>query len=125
LFRGGCPANGPCSYTLIDKNTEKTIDDFGQLICIDTEIEGNKKYQFDFLVYFSENYDKLKIYYVNSKKILTIPFSTKRNNLNAVTSEYQFTNMKVEGNILTLYYTRSDYKNSNLKINLKNKKYSL
>ena len=124
LFRSGCPANGPCIYTLIDKSTGKKVDEFGQLICIDTDVREDKKYQFDFVVYFSENYDKIKIYYLNSKKKLTIPFDATKNNLTAVIPEHQFDKMNLEGNILTIYYTTTENKELKLKINLTNKKYS-
>ena len=124
LFRSGCPANGPCMYTLIDKSTGKKVDEFGQLICIDTDVREDKKYQFDFVVYFSENYDKIKIYYLNSKKKLTIPFDATKNNLTAVIPEHQFDKMNLEGNILTIYYTTTENKELKLKINLTNKKYS-
>ena len=124
LFRSGCPANGPCTYTLIDKSTGKKVNEFGQLICIDTDVREDKKYQFDFGVYFSENYDKLKIYYFNSKKMLTIPFNARKNNLTAVIPEQQFDKMNLEGNILTIYYTTTENKELKLKINVTNKKYS-
>ena len=124
LFRSGCPANGPCIYTLIDKSTGKKIKQFGQLICIDTDIREDNKYQFDFVVYFSDNYDKLKIYNVNTKLILTIPFDAKANNLTAVIPEQQFDKMKLQGNILTIYFTTTENKELKLKINLANKKYS-
>jgi len=123
LFRSGCPANGPCIYTLIDKSTGKKIDEFGQLICIDTDVREDKKYQFDFVVYFAENYEKLKIYYINTKRTLTIPFDAKRNNLTAVIPEQQFDKMNLKGNILTIYYTTTENKELKLKINLTNKKY--
>ena len=124
LFRSGCPANGPCLYTLIDKSTGKKIKEFGQLICIDTDINEDKKYKFDFVVYYSDNYDKLKIYNVNTKHILTIPFDAKRNNLTAVIPEQQFNKMELKGTILTIYFTTTENKQLNLKINLANKKYS-
>lgn len=124
LFRSGCPANGPCIYTLIDKTTGKKVNEFGQLICIDTDVRDDKKYKFDFIVYFSENYAKLKIYFVNSKKTLTIPFDAKRNNLTSVVPEQQFEKMNLERNILKIYYTTSENRQLELKINLTNKKYS-
>jgi hypothetical protein len=124
LFRSGCPANGPCMYSLIDKSTGKLIKKFGQLICIDTDIREDKKYQFDFVVYYSDNYDKLKIYNIYSNQILTIPFNAKQNNLTAVIPEQQFDKMKLNGNILTIFYTTTENKELNLKIDLTNKKYS-
>lgn len=124
LFRSGCPANGPCIYTLVDKNTGKKIDHFGQLICIDTDVRQDQKYQFEFIVYADNSYKNLIIYYPDKKKLLTVPFDMHRNNLTAIIPEYQFDIMKLDGSILTLFYTRTDNKKLNLKINLKNKKYS-
>jgi len=123
LFRSGCPANGPCLYTLIDKTTGKKIDEFGQLICIDVDIRDAKQYQFDFLVYADSNYKKIIINYPDKKKVLTIPFDFQRSNLTAAIPEYQFDRIKLKGSLLTLFYTRTDNKILNLKINLKNKKY--
>lgn len=122
LFRSGCAANGPCIYTLIDKTTGKKIDEFGQLICIDTDIKDEKKYPFEFLVYADSNYKRIIIYYPDTKKVLKVPFDFEKNNVTAVIPEYQFDRMEVSGNILTLYYTTSENKKLNLKINLKNKK---
>lgn len=122
LFRSGCAANGPCIYTLIDKTTGKKIDEFGQLICIDTDIKDEKKYPFEFLVYADSNYKRIIIYYPDTKKVLKVPFDFQKNNVTAVIPEYQFDRMEVSGNILTLHYTTSEDKKLNLKINLKNKK---
>jgi hypothetical protein len=123
LFRSGCPANGSCIYTLIDKKTGKKVHEFGQLICIDAEIREGTKYQFDFIVYPDKNYKNLIIDYINVKRKLKIPFDFQKNNLTAVVPEYQFDKMKMNRNILTLLYTRTDDKEINLKINLNNKKY--
>lgn len=118
LFRSGCPANGPCIYTLIDKITGKKIDEFGQLICIDTDVKYDKKYQFDFLVYADNSYKNIIIHYPDKKQELTIPFDFQRNNLTAVNPEYQFDHMIQNGNLLTLYYTTSTEKKLKFKINL-------
>ena len=126
LFRSGCPANGPCVYTLIDKSTGRKVKEFNQLICINTDLEWNdsKNYPFNFIVYFAEDYESLKIYYVDTKHILTIPFSAKKNNLTAGVPEYQFENMTLTNNLLKLFYTTTDNKELILKVNLLNNKYS-
>ncbi|RZK26050.1 MAG: hypothetical protein EOO43_03915 [Flavobacterium sp.] len=124
LFRSGCPANGPCNYTIIDKNTGKKLDEFRQLICIDTHVTQEEKYQFDFIVYADSTYKKIIVNYPDTKYVLTIPFDFQRNNLTARIPEFQFHNMKKNGNILTLFYTTTDDNKLDLKINLKNKKYS-
>ena len=122
LFRSGCPANGPCTYLLIDKSSGKQIAEFGQLICIDTDLRDSKKYQFDFVVYFSEDYGKMEIYYVNSKKRLIIPFDTERNNFTSIIPEYQFDRMDLNGDMLTLDYTTDEQEKMQLKLNLTERK---
>lgn len=112
LFRSGCPANGPCIYTLIDKTNGKKIKEFNQLICIGTDVQWEKSfpYQYNFVVYFTDNYDSLKIYYIDTKQLLTIPFNVIKNKLTSVNPEYQFNKMTLKGNLLELYYTTDDKK---------------
>ena len=119
LFQNGCPANGPCIYTLIDKNTGNKIEEFDQLICIDTE---DGKYNFDFIVYLSDTTDHLIIYYVDSNKTLQVPFEQKK--LKEIVPEYQFEEMSLNKNILTLLYVLGDDKKRTLNIDLNDKKYS-
>lgn len=69
LFRSGCAANGPCIYTLIDKTTGKKIKEFGQLICIDTDFQDEKKYHLEFLVYADSSYKKIMVSIYNSTQI--------------------------------------------------------
>src|SRR5690606_1850190 len=123
LFRSGCPANGPCIYTLIDKNNGNKIKEFDQLICIDTDIkwENSHKYNFDFVVYLSDTTDHLIIYYVDDNRILKIPFKEK---LTSVIPQHQFDEMTLNNNILTLTYELDDNKKKTLNINLNDKKYS-
>jgi len=124
LFRGGCPANGHCIYTLIDKKNGKKIKQFEQLINIDTDIarQNPHPYQFDFVVYLSDS-NNLKIYYIDSKKTLTVPFRAFKDISNSILPEFQFKEMTLKDDLLTLYYETDDKKNKVLKINLKNKKY--
>jgi hypothetical protein len=125
LLRGGCPANGPCRYSLIDKTTGKKIDEFGQLICIDTELSDGEKYPFDFVVYPDSSGKNLIVQYIDTKKKLIVPFSLQKNNLTARIPEYQFHQMKLKNNLLTISYTTTTGKHLKLKINLHHKKYSL
>lgn len=122
LFRSGCPANGPCIYTLIDKNNGNTVKEFGQLICIDTDIKLNNahKYNFDFVVYLSDTTDYLVIYYIDSNKTLKVPFREK---LTSIIPQHQF-EMTLNNNILTVTYELDDNKRKTLNINLNDKKYS-
>lgn len=122
LFRSGCSANGPCIYTLIDKNNGNTVKEFDQLICIDTDIRWSNahKYNFDFVVYLSDTTNNLIIYYVDKNKTLKVPFHENR------TSQIQpkFDKMTLNNNILTLFYELDDNTKKKLNINLNDKKYS-
>ncbi|GAA4456806.1 hypothetical protein GCM10023092_22620 [Rurimicrobium arvi] len=121
LFRSGCPANGPCTYTLIDKANGKKLKEFDQLICIDTDIkwEHAHKYNFDFIVYLSNKSDNIIIYYVDSKRTLKVPF---KENLTGIIPQHQFDEMTLENNILKLSYELDKDTKKTLKIELKNKK---
>ena len=117
LFQSGCPANGPCIYTLIDKNNGIKTKQFDQLICIDTE---DGKYNYDFIVYLSDTTDHLIIYYVNSGRTLNVPF---KENLSEIVPEYQFEEMTMKNSILTLYYMSNRNRKKNLRIDLNDNKY--
>jgi len=118
LFRYGCPANGTCMYTLIDKNNGKTLKEFNQLICIDTDInlDNAHEYEYEFVVYFSENYNKIIVYNINNDKTLEFPFNDNLNN--DPTPEYLFSKMLLKNNILTLFYHTNKVKNKPFIINL-------
>jgi len=126
LFRGGCPANGPCNYTLIDKNNGRVLKRLNQLIRIDTEAfsEPAHPYEYDFVVYFSAKYDRLIVLYIDSNKHWSIPFDAEKNGVSALTPEYQFKKMTLKDSVLTLFYVTGDNENKQLNINLKNGKYS-
>lgn len=124
LFRSGCPANGPCLYTLIDKDKGKKIKEFDQLICIDTDVkwENPHEYNFDFIVYFSDTADQIIVYYVDGGKTLKVPFKEK---LNGIVPQYQFKKMTLESNILTLFYELDNQAKKTLEIDLNDERYSL
>jgi hypothetical protein len=124
LFRSGCPANGPCTYTLIDKENGKKLKGFDQLICIDTDVklENPHEYVFDFIVYFSETADQIIVYYVDGGKTLKVPF---RETLNGIVPQYQFKEMTLESNILTLFYELDNNTKKTLEIDLNDEKYIL
>jgi hypothetical protein len=73
LFRGGCPANGPCEYTLIDKTSGLKIKQFGQIV--DSPI---KDYPYDFVIYLSKANDLLKIYFPDKRKVASKAYRQKR-----------------------------------------------
>lgn len=124
LFRSGCPANGPCVYTLVDKETGGIVDTFDQLICIDTDSkwEDTHEYAYDFVVYFSEDAKSLKVQSINRKKTWTVAFDAAANKLTSVIPEHQFNRMVLKGDLLVLDYTNDAGKNLQLKIRLSNKK---
>jgi len=126
LFRSGCPATGPCTYVLVDKSNGKKVKVFDHLICIDTDsqFENAHPYEYDFIVYFTEKYDSLLVYFIDTKKKLKIPFDIEKNELTSAIPEHQFQKMSKEGNILTLTYENNKYKVNELKINLAPQKYS-
>ena len=99
LFRSGCAANGPCIYTLIDKSTGKKVKEFGQLICIDNEL-NDEGYKYNFVAYLSD--DKLNLYFVNTRKIISVPFS--KSGLKSATPEYGLTNMTLKNNKVRIDY---------------------
>ena len=119
LFRCGCPANGPCSYTLINKTNGQNIKEFNQLICIDTDNLSEKAhvYKYDFVVYLSDKANYLNVYFVDTKKQFKVPFNFE---LTSHNPEYQFKKMEVKSNILTLFFEEKN-ENQIFKINLNNK----
>ena len=122
LFRNDCSANGPCSYSLLDKNNGRLKREFDQLICIDTDMnqEDPHAYDLDFVVYLSDSTDYLIIFYVNSGKTLKVPFKQK---LTAPIPQQQFEEMHLDNNILTLVYELDNGKKQTFKIDLDNQKY--
>ena len=122
LFRNGCSANGPCSYSLLDKNNGRLKREFDQLICIDTDMnqEDPHAYDLDFVVYLADSTDDLIIFYVNSGKTLEVPFKQK---LTSPIPQQQFEKMSLENNILTLVYELDNKNNQTFKIDLDNQKY--
>jgi hypothetical protein len=120
LFRSGCPANGPCNYTLIDKSNGKKLEAFKPLICVDTDnqLENPHPYEYNFVVYFSEVNDSLVVYFVDGKKYLQIPFNSKKNKLSSPNPEQQFKHMKKSNDTLTLAYENDEKQIKELKIPL-------
>ncbi|MES1222057.1 MAG: hypothetical protein ABUT20_41565 [Bacteroidota bacterium] len=96
LFRSGCPANGPCNFVLINKNTGKLIHEFGELI-YDHEI---RKF-YDFILYFSSP-GKLALHYIDSDKKYTIGVDSTH--FKAVIPEYLFEKIELEKTKLILVY---------------------
>jgi hypothetical protein len=102
LFRGGCPANGPCIYSLINKTTGKLVRRFPQLIQIDTDTgENPRKYPYDFVVYLSDDMKWINVYFVNKKRSVRSAF---RDRLTGIIPAYEFTDMKVERDQLVMKY---------------------
>lgn len=121
LFRSGCPANGSCIYTLINKDTGKKIKEFGQLICIDTDIQYDNphKYNHNFVVYLSNTSDHLIIEFINTNKKLKIPFKFLPSQ---IIPEYQFKKLSLKGNILTISYEENNL-NKKFLVDINSQKY--
>lgn len=119
LFRNGCSANGPCVYKLINKSNGQKIKEFNQLICIDTDIETENphNYKYNFLVYLSDSANYLNVYFIDTKKVIKVPFKFE---LTSVMPNNQFEKIEVKNNILTLYFEEKN-ENQIFKINLNNK----
>ena len=121
LFRTDCGASGPCSYILIDKTTGKRIQEFGQLICIDTDSQYRRKsyqYPFDFIVYLDEDVkgvQNLVVYYIDTKKTIKVPFKEE---LTAAIPQEQFDTMTVKNNVLSIFYETNNNPKKSIKINL-------
>lgn len=64
LFRSGCPANGPCDFILINKETGKETKQLGELI-----YDHDSEVFHDFLIYFSDsNLNSLTLYFVDENR---------------------------------------------------------
>lgn len=124
LFRSGCPANGPCNYSLIDKSNGKKLKEFKPLICINTnnQLESPLPYEYNFVVFLSESHDSLVVYFIDSKKYLHVPFNADKNKLSSPNPEQQFTHMKKSNDTLTLAYVNDEKQIRELKIQLDKRK---
>jgi hypothetical protein len=98
LFRNACPANGPCNFTLVNKTTGKIFKELGELIY---DHKTNKFY--DFILYLSDkSKQKLVIYYPDKNKKYFI--SLDNFDSRGYAPEYDFDEVGVQNNILTLRY---------------------
>lgn len=122
LFRKGCSASGPCRYDLIDKKDGKKIKEFGQLICIDTDVwqTNPHKYNFDFIVYF-ETAEQINIEYIDNGKIVKAPF---RENFTWIVPELHFEEMTLDNDKLKLTYKTDSVTKKTWTVDLKEGKYS-
>ncbi|UOR03561.1 hypothetical protein MUN82_11445 [Hymenobacter aerilatus] len=101
LFRSGCPANGPCNFVLIDKTTGIKLREFGELI-----YDHSSHNFYDFVLYlYSPN--TLIIYYIDTGRKYTIRLNGE---LKGLIPEYQFSDIIVNQNTLTLIYTTGETK---------------
>ena len=100
LFRYGCPANGPCMFTLVDKYNGKKLNQFPELI-----YNHNTQLFYDFIIYFSSP-NTLTLYFIETNKKHKI--SINRKYFNAVIPEYQFDDVILKNNIVTLTYNSNE-----------------
>jgi hypothetical protein len=102
LFRKSCPANGPCDFVLINKETGQTEKKFGELIY---DHKGPTFY--DFLIYFSDSsLSSITLYYVDTKK--TYKIATYAKHFNATIPEYLFNDITLKKDTLELVYDTED-----------------
>jgi len=102
LFREDCPANGPCSYTLINKFTGQKIKEFGQIVGSPV-----KNYPYNFVVYLSGANDLLKIYFPDTGKLLQKHIN--KNDFFYTVPIDQFDSIQLnKGNLLLSYETSSN-----------------
>jgi hypothetical protein len=126
LFRHGCGATGPCSYSLVNNTSGKTVRSFNQLIQIDTDslIKDPHPYEFDFVVYRSKGGKGLEIFYVDTGKGLKIPVEIEDNEKDWLFGD-PFKKMTLQGDLLNLIYQTTRGREKNLRIDLKSGKYSM
>lgn len=96
LFSSGCPANGPCNFVLVDKNTGRRVNEFGELI-----YNHSTRQFFDFVIYFSKQ-NQLTLHYIDSGK--KYRYAVHAKDFKALIPEYSFENVFVEDNVLHLQY---------------------
>jgi hypothetical protein len=115
LFRSGCPANGPCIYTLVDKSNGKELKTINQLIGIDVAVHDDKvsKSNKDYIVYLSDESDSILVYAVDAGKTIKVPFEET---MSADIPQRQFGKMEIKGNILVLSYEGNEEGTKILKI---------
>ncbi len=82
LFRYGCPANGPCQIAVVDKRTGILLLERSEpeLLNRDVAIPGTSTAEprMDFLLYASDDGESLLLYYLDTRKVHTIPTAPLR-----------------------------------------------
>lgn len=117
LFRSDCPANGPCNFVLVDKQTGKLKKELGELI-----YDKENQIFYDFILYFSKTDDSIIVDFIDRDKKIKIPID--RSHFSAITPEYNFDKITYNKGIITLTYYSGDSKNAKRKtISVNTKKY--
>lgn len=98
LFRYGCPANGPCGFVLIDKNSGKEFMQLPELIY---NHDGNVID--DYLIYFSNDREKIIFFNVNTNTKIEYKHGIE-DFKTAITPEYEFDSIKRLQKKYELYY---------------------
>ncbi len=106
LFRYGCPANGSCNFVLINKTNGTIYKDLPELI-YNHETEKIE----DYLIYLSENREKLIFYNVDLNKKFEYKHGIEEIKT-AIAPEYIFDSVKRNSNKIELFY--GELKNGNL-----------
>ena len=118
LFRWSCPANGPCNYVLLDKNTGKILQHYNELIYKAQDSLA------DFIIYFTnDNLSSLTIDFIDRNKKYQIAVDS--NKFRGINPEYQFEEAVLDNDKLKMTYsylkneTDTNYITENIEIDLK------
>lgn len=107
LFRTGCPANGPCNFVLIDKNTGRLKTELGELI-----YQHNPDIFYDFIIYFNDDYKSITVDFIDTGR--KIKKRVKKEDFNSTIPEYQFDKIDYKNGMITLIYDKEKMININL-----------
>lgn len=99
LFRHGCPANGPCEYSLLDKETGNTIKDYGMLIDWADSL-------YSYVVYFGDALNKIYVEDVETGEKVSVKVHNKHFQYPQLW--YQFNDAELVGNTLNITYADAE-----------------
>lgn len=121
LFKYSCPANGPCNHILIDKTNGNEIKKIGELIDLSDNFDDSIQDINRFIMYFSNDNSHILVHFINSQKLLAIPFNEKLKY--KLIPEYNFYEIRFENNKIELEYENEDDEIKIFFIDLSNDKY--
>lgn len=110
LFSYGCSATAPCRFILLDKKTGNKKREFKMLL----GVWQADNYPFDFLVDLEQQ--QLHVYFVNEQR--SIHFPLKEQPMATAYPDQQFSDLKVQNNILTMIYATNGGEDQEIRIDL-------